>query len=72
MNPGWVGWFPFTFEVVRDALDLDAFNRWGSPYAGGGLFALADGSVRTIHYSTDYRVIIPLMTPTGGEVVNLD
>ena len=27
MNPGWVSWFPFTFEVVRDAPDLDAFNR---------------------------------------------
>ena len=72
INASYGVWFRYTFTIVRDAPDLDAYNRWGSPYGGGGLFALADSSVRTIHYNTDYRVVIPLMTPSGGEVANPD
>ncbi len=71
LAPGWT-WFKFTFEPVRDAADLDSWNRWGSPYAGGTPFAMADGSVRTIAHGTSYRVMIPVMTPNGGEVFNLD
>ena len=62
-------WLRTTFVVVRDARDLDAFNRWGSPYAGGGLFAMGDGSVRTVRFTDDYRTVIPLLTPTAGDVV---
>jgi len=62
-------WLRFTYEVVRDVPDLDAFNRWGSPYAGGGLFAMADGSVRSLRHGTDYTILIPLLTPNGGEVI---
>jgi prepilin-type N-terminal cleavage/methylation domain-containing protein/prepilin-type processing-associated H-X9-DG protein len=69
MNPGWVSWFPFTFEVVKDAPDLDAFNRWGSPYAGGAPIAMADGHVQTIRYGTPNNVVIALCTPNGGEVL---
>jgi prepilin-type N-terminal cleavage/methylation domain-containing protein len=68
---GW-NWYRYTFEPVQDAPDLDPYNRWGSPYPGGALFAMADGSVRTVSYSTSYAVIIALMTPTGGETVNLE
>lgn len=57
----------FTFTIVQDAKDLDAFNRWGSPYSSGGLFAMGDGSVRLMTYKTEYRIVIPLMTPAGGE-----
>jgi hypothetical protein len=71
LAPGWT-WFEYTFQPVRDGLDLDAFNRWGSPYSGGTLFAMADGSVRTVSYNTPISVMIPLMTPTGGEPVTLD
>jgi prepilin-type N-terminal cleavage/methylation domain-containing protein len=71
-DPGWRTWFKNTFAVVRDAPDLDAWNRWGSPYSGGGLFGMADGSVRTLSFNISYKVVIPLMTPAGGEVVNLD
>jgi hypothetical protein len=71
-SPGFSGWWYKTFEVVRDAPDFDFQNRWGGPYAGGGLFALADGSVRTLRHGTGYKIIIPLVTPRGGEVVNLD
>jgi prepilin-type N-terminal cleavage/methylation domain-containing protein len=61
-------WLKYTFVVVRDVPGLDAFNRWGGPYAGGALMAMADGSVRTVSYTTSYQTIIPIMTPNGGEV----
>jgi len=70
MNPGWVSWFPFTFEVVRDAPDLDAFNRWGSPYAAGAPIAFADGHVQTVTYGIANTVVIALCTPNGGEIVS--
>jgi prepilin-type N-terminal cleavage/methylation domain-containing protein len=65
-------WLKWTFEVVRDRPDLDAYNRWGSPYAGGGLFAMGDGSVRSIRHGTTHQVLVPALTPNGGEVSNLD
>jgi hypothetical protein len=69
MNSGWVSWFPSTFHFVQDAPDIDAYNRWGSPYPGGSPTALADGSVRTFSYSTPSQVVIAWCTPTGGEVI---
>ena len=67
MNPGWVSWFPSTFHFVQDAPDIDAYNRWGSPYNGGSPTAMADGSVRTYSYSTANTVVIALCTPNGGK-----
>jgi prepilin-type N-terminal cleavage/methylation domain-containing protein len=72
LNPGWETWFVFTFQLERDARDLDTFNRWGAPYSGGVLFAMADGSVRNLSYSTPPATVIRLITPNGGEVVSLD
>jgi len=69
---GWESWFAYTFELVRDARDLDSWNRWGSPYSGGVLFCMADGSVRNQSFSTAKEVVIQLITPNGGEVVNLN
>jgi prepilin-type N-terminal cleavage/methylation domain-containing protein len=68
---GWT-WYQYTFQPVRDAVDLDAFNRWGSAYVGGTLFAMADGSVRTVSYNVSHTAMVPLLTPNGGEVVNVD
>jgi prepilin-type N-terminal cleavage/methylation domain-containing protein len=68
VQTGWTPWFRFTFEVVRDAPDLDTFNRWGSPYSSGGLFAMGDGSVRMIRFGTPVEQMIALLTPVGGEV----
>jgi hypothetical protein len=68
---GW-GWYQFSYQPVQDAIDLDSWNRWGSPYPGGTQMALCDGSVRLVSYSTSYSVMIPLMTPDGGEVFTLD
>jgi type II secretory pathway pseudopilin PulG len=73
-NPDW-GQFYKTlhFQIVRDTLDMEASNSaWGGPYSGGSLIGMADGSVRSISYSTSPTVVLPLMTPTGGEVVSLD
>src|SRR5262245_27457560 len=72
MNSSWVSWFPSTIQFVQDAPDLDAYNRWGSPYPGGSPTAMADGSVRTIAYSIPSQVVISLCTPTGGEVIPSD
>jgi prepilin-type N-terminal cleavage/methylation domain-containing protein len=73
MNSTWISWFPSTFQIVQDAPDLDAYNRWGSPYPGGCPIAMADGTVRTISYGIPSQLVIALCTPTGGEVLpNLD
>jgi prepilin-type N-terminal cleavage/methylation domain-containing protein len=67
LSPGWDSWYFFTIAVVRDAPDLDSWNRWGGAYSGGALVALCDGSVRSLSYSTSNSVILALCTPTGGE-----
>jgi len=72
MNSGWTGWFPSTFQFIQDAKDIDAYNRWGSPYPGGSPTAMADGSVRTISYSIPSTIVIALSSPTGGEVTPSD
>lgn len=67
VNPGWTSWFRYIFEIVPDRPDLDGWNRWGGPYPGGGLFAMADGSVRSMSYSVDLYAWIDMLTPKGGE-----
>jgi prepilin-type N-terminal cleavage/methylation domain-containing protein len=68
----WTSWYRFIFEVVQDRPDLDSWNRWGGPYPGGALMAMADGSVRTIRYGVPVETVIMACTPNGGEVYNLD
>ncbi len=70
IQTGWSSWFRFTFQVVRDLLDLDSFYRWGSPYTGGRLFVMADGSVRTVPFNTPPETLIPMLTPHGGDIAN--
>jgi len=69
---GWGSWFPSTFQFVQDTPNTDAYNRWGSPYAGGSPTAMSDGSVRSFSYSTRNTVVIALCTPNGGEVTPND
>jgi prepilin-type N-terminal cleavage/methylation domain-containing protein len=71
-NTGWLSWFTSTFQFVKDFPDIDAYNRWGSPYTGGSPTAMADGSVRNILYSVSAQTVIALCTPTGGEVLGTD
>src|SRR5262249_45457079 len=68
VNTGWTSWYGSSFVVVQDAPDLDSWNRFGAPYAGGCLFAMCDGSVRTLTYGIDRAAYIPLLTPNGGDM----
>ncbi len=72
LTPGWSSWFPYTFAFVQDAIDLDSWNSWGSPYPGTCPAALADGSVRTIQYTSDPTITIPLITPCAGDITILN
>jgi len=65
---GTSGWLRWTYQIVPDKKDLDPFNRWGSPYAGGGLFVLCDGSVRSLNYNLGYAQLGPFLTPNGGDL----
>ena len=65
-------WYYQTFAVRQDIPDQDVQNVWGSPYPGSAPMAFADGSVRGVGYSITFSTLIPLLTPTGGEVVTLD
>jgi len=68
---GWDSWYFYTFAVVKDAPNLDSWNRWGSPYSSGAPVALCDGSVRVLSYSTTKEVVLAICTPNGGETVSL-
>jgi prepilin-type N-terminal cleavage/methylation domain-containing protein len=67
IKPSHSSWLANSFEIVQDREDLDAFNRWGSPYPGGALFAMADGSVRSISYNVDPESFRALATPNGAD-----
>jgi hypothetical protein len=63
----WKPWFRQSLMIFQDEPDLDAWNRWGSPYSGGALFAMCDGSVRTVAYEVEERPWIGLLTPNGDD-----
>ncbi len=63
--------FPKSVEVVMDALDIEVWNRWGSPYQATP-FAMADGSVKLIAEGTGVEILGPLLTPQGEEIPNSD
>jgi prepilin-type N-terminal cleavage/methylation domain-containing protein/prepilin-type processing-associated H-X9-DG protein len=50
---------------------LQGGGAFGSPHPGGVQFVFCDGSVRSIPFSTSVTVIGYLLTPNGGEVVEL-
>lgn len=55
-------------DAHREIAYLFRYN-WGSPHPGGANFAMADGSVRMIAYSTPEPVVAALLSPAGGETV---
>jgi len=65
----WGQWFTAAyFSIVRDAPDIDVQDRFGGPYVSGTLFAMSDGSVRTVRYGVDSKtIVIPMLTPNGGD-----
>ena len=68
IKPNHSSWLANSFEVVQDAPDLDAFNRWGSPYACGVLFTMGDGSVQAINYDVQADLLRSLSTPNGDDI----
>ena len=65
---GWGSWFRDTINIVQDAQDLDVWNRMGSPYPAGAPMLMADGSVKTVAYTTVREQKIALATPMGGDM----
>jgi prepilin-type N-terminal cleavage/methylation domain-containing protein len=44
-------------------------GNWGTPSAGGPQFAMADGSVRVISFTTDKQVVLNLIRPADGNPI---
>ncbi|MFO0847023.1 MAG: DUF1559 domain-containing protein [Gemmataceae bacterium] len=70
-------WWRWHLEIIQDTsmpqddsgAGLGRFeNRWGTPYSSIGLFALADGSVRSIPVTVRYEQLMPWLTPNGGDI----
>ncbi len=60
-----------TFQIRPTPTQADA-RQLQTPYTGGLLVAMFDGSVRMIRAGVDETVFWASVTPSGGEVVNLD
>ena len=60
-----------TFQV-RPKPNLADARQLQTPYSGGLLVAMFDGSVRMIRPGVDETVFWGAITPAGGEVANLD
>jgi prepilin-type N-terminal cleavage/methylation domain-containing protein/prepilin-type processing-associated H-X9-DG protein len=63
--------FPMYFQAPRSPRPsrCDGYHMW-SFHAGGGNFALADGSVRFFRYAAGTTVIIAMATRDMGEVIS--
>src|SRR5262249_57124295 len=47
-------------------------GNWGSPSASGAQVVFADGSVRTIRYSTPPAMVRLMIRPADGQVITFD
>jgi hypothetical protein len=61
-------------RLMRDAAGLveEVADNWGSPRADGVYFLFCDGSVRLLGYKTDRKIVAAIISPRGGEEVDLD
>ena len=61
-------------QLLRDADNHGekVADNWGSPAAEGVLFLFADGHVQLFAYNSPTKLIAALISPRGGETVNLD
>lgn len=57
--------------LQRDTDQAPTAGSWGGPFQQGGLFAWCDGSVRLLTYRVNPADLGAMLTPAGGEVVNL-
>jgi prepilin-type processing-associated H-X9-DG protein len=61
-------------RLLRDSDRMleDAADNWGSPHAAGVQFLFCDGHVRLFVFETPQKVIAAIISPKGGEKLNLD
>jgi prepilin-type processing-associated H-X9-DG protein len=57
-------------NVLRDSSEMGMKFRyaWGAPHPGGVVFLFADGSVRTLSFSTSASSMTAFLSLAGGEV----
>jgi type II secretory pathway pseudopilin PulG len=58
-------------KVNRDRPGVDFEYNWGTPHADVCLFLFADGGVRPVTTRIPTSTMHALLTPNGGEIVNL-
>lgn len=56
--------------LYEDGPGIPYKDSWGSPHPGVVPFAFGDGSVRPIAFGTGWELMLGLLTPAGGEVVD--
>jgi type II secretory pathway pseudopilin PulG len=61
---------PKGVTLQRDSDKALELGSWGGPFAQGAVMAICDGSVRFISY--EFNDLPAMLTPAGGEVVNLN
>ncbi|WP_439621197.1 DUF1559 family PulG-like putative transporter [Gemmata sp.] len=65
-------WSYNAIGCLKDTRGDYLWNGFGSPYAGGTPFAMADGSVRNVRHNPDRPLLIAMLTPAGGETVSAE
>ena len=72
-GPDWVKGQPLHVTLTPDSTNPPNLKAggWGGPYPQGGLIAMGDATVRMFAYSLSPQTFGELLTPTGGEKVQL-
>lgn len=58
--------------MQRDSDNAPGIGSWGGPFPQGGITVFCDGAARVISYSTPEATLGAILTPAGGEAVQLD
>jgi prepilin-type N-terminal cleavage/methylation domain-containing protein len=61
---------PAGVTLQRDSKKAPDLGSWGGPFPNGALIGICDGSVRMISYNAE--TFNAMLTPNGGEVVNIN
>lgn len=56
--------------VLKDVNNTSFIDNWGSAHSSAANFLMADGSVRTIRYTTSQSIMHALLTPQGQELIH--
>jgi prepilin-type N-terminal cleavage/methylation domain-containing protein len=57
--------------VLPDRPGIPFRENWGSAHTGVAQFAFGDGGVRTVRFDADIMTVEAILSPAGGEAVNL-